>query len=497
MAKRVPEGAQLSLRDRAVRGVAWSVLEHWAARVVSVSVFVVLARLLDPSDFGLVALSTVFIHFLSVIQEQGFGHALVQRRDLDRKHVDSALWFGLATGLLLTLAMQIAAGPISRLLGQTELEGVLRWLSISFLIGGFAGTPTAILRRELKFRPLALRTITAAVIGGAVGITLAVTGFGVWALVAQALVTGGVAAVILWTASGLRPSLSFSWLHVKDLFGFGMKVAADRLLTSVSRRGDDFLVGVFLGPVALGFYSVAYRILTLITELFTRTISTVALPTFSRMQDDRERLLRGFYSATRLASLIAFPAFVGIAVLAPEIVVVVFGPKWEQAIPVMRVLAFIGILHSIGYFNNNVMMAIGKPHIPLGLDALNAVLNVSGFLFAIAMGWGIFGVAAAYVIRGYLVWPIVLRIMRRLIGIEYGRYFKNISPSIVASAIMAAVILGATGFTQEILPVTGRLLVGMTAGMLAYAGALLLLSRELVRELKAYFLVLFSKKRPA
>src|SRR5262249_51032764 len=167
------------------------------------------------------------------------------------------------------------------------------------------------------------------------------------------------------------------------------------------------------GATALGFYSVAYRLLLIMTNVLTATLSQVAMPMFARIQHDRQRVRRSFYTATQLTSLVSFPAFIGVAVLAPQIVHAFFGPHWTRSVAVMQALAFIGILHSLFYFNGAVLTGLGKPGWVLALTAINAAANVPAF--AVAVQWGILAVAIAYVVRGYLLAPLPLLAVRRLV----------------------------------------------------------------------------------
>lgn len=476
----------MSLREHAIRGVVWSAAQTWGTRATTALVFIILARLLDPADIGLVALAMLFIGFFSLFSEHGFGHALVQRDELEPEHLDSALWFGLAVGVGLFMLTQLCAGVVAEVLGEPRLEPVLRWLSLNFVIGGAKSAPVAVLKRQMRFKPLAVRTLVATVAGGVAGVAAALAGLEVWSLVVQNLVQSAVSVLVLWAASDWRPGLSFSTRHFGELSSFAGKVLGAEVLQYTSRHADDLMIGVFLGPVALGYYSVAYRILTVLTELFTRTISTVTLPTFSRMQGDCWRLRNGLYTATRLCSFVAFPAFLGVGALAPELTVVAFGQQWAPAIPVMQVLALMGALHSILSFNGNVITAVGKPGYSLALAGLNAVAGIAAFTVAVAAGWGILGVAVALVARSYLFSPLPLLVLRRLIALDLGRYLRQIGPAALASVAMAAAVAGTTTLLQHTLDERLRLAAGAGIGVLTYGLLITWWAGHLPREALSY-----------
>lgn len=471
----------MQLRDNAARGVLWTTIQSWVKRLVQLLTFVVLARLLDPSDFGVVALATVFIAFITVIQESGFAQAIIQREDLDDLHLDTAVWFSLTLGALFMVVLNVVAAPVSGLLDSARLEPVLRLLSLTFVLTGLKSTPTAILQRQMRFKVLALRDTLAAVAGGLTGVLMALNDSGVYALVGQQLAQATVAVIALWTASRWRPAPRFSWRHFRQLYSFGVKVLGINVMGLVGRQSDNLLIGAFLGNVALGVYTVGYRILTMFTEMFIYTLSRVTRPTFARLQTEPERLRRALYASSRMSGFVAFPVFLGISAVAPEVVEVFFGARWADAVPVMRILGFVGALHAIAYLLGSVMVAMGRPDVSLRLSLVNAGLNVIGFATAIAAGWGIIGVAAAYTIRAYVMAPVHLWSLDRLLGVSYRRYGGAVAPSAASAVLMWLGVNVVTSLAGELDAVV-RLLLGVGVGVIIYLGAILVLARDVPRE---------------
>jgi len=433
------EQPEPSLREHAVQGVKWSTFQILGSRVMTLLVFVTLARILEPTAFGLVTLAAVFVSLMQVFIDQGFSQAIIQRPALEPGHLDSAFWSSLVLGGLLTVVGVAAAGPIAALLDQPDLAPILRWLSASLIISALSSTPEAILRRELAFRSLALRQLVAAAVGGSVAVAAALLGFGVWSLVAQLIIQAGVGALVLWIAVPWRPGFDVSVRYFRDLFSFGSSIVVMNLLNFLNRQSDDLLIGVVLGTRALGYYSVGYRILLLLTDVMTRTIESVAFPLFSKIQGDLVRLRGAYLMATQLSATIATPVFLGVAALAPELIGAVFGAKWDAAVPVMQVLAFIGVLHASLFFNSTVLIATGRPQTALLVTFVNAISNVVAF--AIAVQWGIVAVAAAYVIRGYLLSPLPVLLVKRVIGFRLGEYVSRFAIPLACSAVMAITML--------------------------------------------------------
>jgi O-antigen/teichoic acid export membrane protein len=424
----------MKLRQKAAKGIIWSVIQKWGRAGVSSVTFIVLSRLLVPEQFGLVALATTFTDFVEIFLDMGLSAAIIQRTDLDREHLDTAFWIGILTSGLLTTAGIATAGIVATLYKEPKLAPVLSWLAVGFVLSALSSTQTAILQRDLAFKSLAARSLIATIVSGVISVGMAFAGFGVWSLVALELTRGVAGAIVLWTASDWRPGFHVSRKHYKELFGFGVSVLGNNVLKVVITRSDDFLIGFFLGPTLLGYYTIGYKLLLVIIRLVNGITNAVAFPAFSRLQEKPERMRLAFYKVTQYTSLLAFPIFIGMATLAPEIVLAVFGDKWAPSIPVMQVLASIGILQSVLFFNGSVMRASGKPSWEFGIMLVNAIFSVIGFL--VSVHYGIVAVAASFVIVGYLLAPVSYVAVRKLIKIQFSTYLRQYAAPLLASLFM-------------------------------------------------------------
>ncbi|UCC50644.1 MAG: MOP flippase family protein [Anaerolineaceae bacterium] len=480
-----------SLQEQAVKGIAWSATRLWGRQLITFFVFLLLSRLLGPEAFGLVALASVFTAFVRIFLDQGFGAAIIQRSDLEPEHLDTAFWFGIVVGLALTLGGIAAANLIAQLFEEPQLAPIVRWLSLTFLIAALSSTQIAILRRDLAFKSLAVRSTVATVGGGIVAVSFAFLGFGVWSLVAQNLVGSLLGVIFLWRASHWRPGFNFSKRHLSELYGFGLNVIGIKVLDFFNRRSDDFLIGYFLGPVALGYYTIAYRLLLVMLQLLTGITTAVSFPTFSRLQKEPERMRSAFYKVTKVTSLIAFPAFVGILIVAPELVDVLYGSEWAPSVPVMQILALIGILSSVTLFNNTVMKAAGKPSWQLAIMSINMVFAVIGFL--IVVRFGIVAVAAAYVITGYLLAPLAYFAVHRLIRIDLRTYLLQYAIPLVGSLGMVAIVMALKQVLGEALNIHLRLSIYVVAGAITYLAFVLLADRSMARQGLDYVGLIFPK----
>lgn len=470
----------MSLRQKAARGVFWSATRLWGAQASNLLVFLILSRLLGPEAFGLVALASVFTALFQIFVDQGFSAAIVQATRLDRVHLDTAFWTSMLIGVLLTLAGIASSGLVAAFFREPQLAPVVSLLSLNFLFLALNGTQQAILQRDLAFKKLAARTLIAKAIGGGVSVAMALAGCGVWSLVAESLVGNLIAVVVLWRASAWRPGFNVAFGPFKEMFAFGIHIVGGKLLEYLSRRSDDLLIGYVLGVTALGYYSVAYRLLLIMTYLLTRASNSVAFPTFARLKDDPERMRRAFYTVSRLTVLVAFPAFLGVAALAPELITVLFGATWAPSAPVMQVLALMGILHALLAFNYSVIVAAGKPAWRLALLAIQAVANV--IAFALAVRWGIVAVAAAYVLVGYLLAPLSLLAVHRLITIDWKRYLGHYLAPLPGALVMVAVVAGLSYALPAGTTALMQLLVCIPVGVITYLGIIQFMAPALARQ---------------
>jgi PST family polysaccharide transporter len=472
----------MNLRQKAAQGVLWSVIQKWGRAGISIITFVVLSRLLEPEAFGLVALATVFTTFVEIFLDQGFSAAIVQRAELEPEHLDTAFWVNIFTGLLMTVGGIAASGLIASSFHEPKLTPVLRWLSITFLISALSSTQVAILQRKLAFKSLAVRSLAATTVGGIVGLGMAFSGFGVWSLVGQDLASGIAGVVILWRSSDWRPGPKVSRKHYKEMFTFGVSIVGNNALNVMLRRSDDLLIGYFLGPTLLGFYTIGYQLLLVIIRLVTEVTNTVAFPAFSRLQLEPERMRRAFYNVTQYTSLIAFPVFIGLATLAPELVPTFFGEKWAPSIPVMQILAMIGILQSVLFFNASVIRASGKPLWELSIMLLNTICNVVGFL--VAVRWGIVAVAASFVIVSYLVAPVSYLALRKLIQVDFGTYLRQFVPPLIASLMMVIIVMALKYLLKDLsINMYLEFSIYVLAGVVSYVLVIGLTARRLYQEM--------------
>jgi O-antigen/teichoic acid export membrane protein len=470
------------LKKKAVRGVFWALAENGGGQATQFITFLVLARLLQPEAFGLISLANIFIHFIQSLVDSGFSDAIVQRKQLEKGHLNTAFWANLVIGALLAGIGVLSAPLIAGFFKQPTIAPIIAWLSLNVVINSVAGTQQALLRRNLNFKGLAKRKVFGMVAGSITGITMAFAGYGVWSLVGQTLVGNLLGVILLWQISDWRPEFSASFKYFKDLASFGSNVMGIGLLVFFSRRIDDFLIGYYLGPTALGYYTIAYKLFLTIMQLLQEGTQKVSLPTFSKMQDNPLGLQRAFYSATALTCFASFPAFLGMAAVAPELVSVVFGEQWIPSIPIMQILALNGVLVSAMSFTGPMIMAMGKPSWNLGLLFVNTVVKTVAFLLVVQQG--IVFVAIALVIANYFVLPTRLWVTKRLLQVSWLKFAKQLMAPTLGSIMMVVAILAAKAALQNTVDLRVLLTGNMILGTLIYLLSIWILAPSLFQKLR-------------
>jgi PST family polysaccharide transporter len=479
----------LNLGRKAVQGVAWSAVQRGGTQAVSFIVFTFLSRYLEPGSFGLVAIATVFVTFIQVFLDQGFSVALIQRENLEEGHPNTAFWSSVTLGAVMTLLGIIAAGFIADVYQEPELKTVLQFLSLSLLFHSLSSTQQALFRREIAFDKLTARTLSAEIVGGAVGIVMAIRGYEVWSLVGRNLSRDFTAMLVLWGASSWRPKFFFSPNQFMDLFKFGISIVGDRFFYFINRNMDQLLIGYFLGATILGYYVIGFRLASLLIKLMMETISSVAFPVFSRLQNDLGKLNQAYYRISKLSSLITVPSFIGMALIAPEIILTLFGEKWRASIEVMRVLSLLGLLQTITFLIPAVQLAVGKPSHRLAIRILKTLSMLLAIFYSVQ--WGIVAVAISIVGTMLLISPIMLFALKRVTNIGLLSVFKQYTSSIISSFAMIIVILSVNMLPNFTEVDSTRLIIFVLVAVATYTFVLTCLDRESIQsvfELRKHFL---------
>jgi PST family polysaccharide transporter len=472
----------LSLKVAARTNLVWAAAASWGAQFLAAVVFTVLARLLDKPVFGIAALANLYIGFVQIfVGSQGVGVAIVQRKNLDSSHLDTAFWANVGIAVALAVATIALRHPAAVLLGSDEVSPVLGVLALSLPLGALAVVPSALLERELKFRLLATRTLAASTVGGLVGVAAAFFGLGVWSLVLQQLVGAALTLVLLWSTVQWRPRLRANRRALADLAPFSGSVVGNNVLWFVSERFGQGVIGRGLGVEALGTYSLATRVLSLALESISIPVIRVAMPLFSGIQDQSERLMRVFLRSTSLVCSVALPAFLGLLLVAPDVIPLVFGSKWEAAIVPIQILCVAGCVRAVQTFVHPTMMALGRPGVYTSVFALSAAASATGCLLAV--GYGVAAVAWAVVIAATITGLANFMVLSRLLHFSPAAPLQALSPVVAACGVLAITVIGIdralSGHVHALVKVSLQIVLGASV----YAASMVFFARGLSAEL--------------
>ncbi len=380
------------LTDSVISSVAWRFGSVIAIAGTQFFVSIVLARLIPPSQFGLMAFATVFTGLGMLFTELGVGASVVQRKDLAPGHVRVAWTISLFLGLALALILNLIAGFIPSIAGAPSPRPILRALSVGFFFSGMTVVSSALLRRRLAFRQLFMID-TASYLFGYVAVTLplAFAGFDVWALVAGYLSSGLLTAVLTYARVRHPLRLGFKRREARELVGFGTGATISGLLNFLALNMDYFIVGRTLGAAPLGLYQKGYYLMALPLRYVARILSNVLFPAYSRMQQDRRALARSYLISMNVVFLVTLPAMMLTLVNATDIVSGLYGERWIGTAPVLRVLAVFGVLRAMYHMGGTIAQATGRVYAEARREALYAALVVAGAL--VGSRYGIVGVA--------------------------------------------------------------------------------------------------------
>jgi teichuronic acid exporter len=470
----------LVTRQHALAGAFWTAAQRWAVRLTTLAVFVILSRLLEPKEFGLVALASVFVGFVNVFSDFGLPSYLVQASVVDQRAKSTVFWCGLALSTVLALGLAGASPAIAGMFSLPDLAPVLAVMSLSIILSAFSATPSALLRRDLQFRTIALRSVLATVLSGTVASAVAFAGGGAWALVAQALTYNSASAMVLWIASGWRPSFEFDLRTARSAGGYGVSILGIQLLGQVRQRGTGLIIGAIAGATALGYWTVASRIVGVVFDTVVQVISTVSTPVFARLKADRDRLRRGYLQAVSLSLALVTPILTALLVSSPVAIKLVFGPKWESTVTIAQIMCASTLFAAMVYFDRGLMVAVGRQKLEL---VFSLVTTLSGLvIFAVTVPFGLEAAAWAALARAVVTWPVRVRITARILQFPVAPYVMTQGRTLLAGVISAlpATVLGSRlqGHTADWLTVC---LIG-AAVLGVYVVALRLLNPRILKE---------------
>lgn len=461
------------LTRKAVHGTGWSALATIAKQVLSFASVAVLARLLGPSVYGLMGMATLVLTFLTNFRDLGTAAAIIQKPQVSKRLLSSLFWVNCALGVGLFAIGFLGAVPAAHFFRDPGIVSILRVISLSFCMTTIGTVPNALLARRMDFRSIAIADFTSAAVGYSVSIPCAFAGLGVWSLVIGNLANIGAATSLYFYFSAWRPALEFDRAEVRSVARFSLNLAGSGLVNYFSRNADNIIIGRQLGSRDLGYYQMAYNLFLFPLQSISSVIGQVLNPAFSKIQDDNERFRSAYMRSCMLIGLITFPVVAGLGVVAHPFIETVLGKRWLPVVPLLQILAPIGLFQSVHTTVGHIYIAKARTDLGFRIGASVAAVSVTAFL--IGVHWGTIGVAASYFIVYFLLLYPTLRIPFKLIGLTVPDFLRQLWPQFCITFVMVVACLAwlaglrSTGITRPVIQLAST----VTVGVLVYVGAIL------------------------
>lgn len=469
-----------SLAQRVAKGAVWTIAATIARIASTILILPVLTRLLSPEDFGLIQIAMPFIYFMLVFNDFGMQPALVVAENPTSKLWSTAFWSGMAMATVLSLALVLTAPFIADFYNEPRAELIIQLLAITVLASGTMIVPGAWFLRTMNFRTLAIVEFTTVTIGIIVALTCAIKGYGVWSLVIQQLVMYVLKAGALCIASNAPLKFEFSFPELKSIMNVGFGMTGTRVLQFISRNVDIIIIGRVLGAAALGFYSIAWRIMMMPVEIFANALFAVMLPALGEIKDDHGRLKAALFKTYRMISLFTFPVMAGIAALSVPFTHVVFGESFAPAAFPMAALAAYGALQSLLFMQGSVFLALNRVDIMWRWSLISAVVLIVCLL--IGVQWGLEGASLGYLAATLICAPLNFRALLNLIGARLIEAWGALQVQALLSIGMSLAVYALTLVLPGSWPKLYILVVGVPVGVVIYLGGLALFDRKAITD---------------
>lgn len=374
-----------NLKNKVVSSFFWQLLQKLSTQIISFSVSVFLARLLMPDDFGVVALSTMFILLFGIVTGGGIGVALIQKKDVDEMDYSTVFYFGVVFSVLIYSIIFIISPYIALCFHNEQITPVLRYLALSMPIGSLGSVQRAIIQKQIEFKKLFMSSMLGSFLSATVGLSMAFMGFGVWALVLQHLVSISVNTFVLIYIVHWYPKLLFSFTRLKSLFSYGWKLMITDLLATFNYQLKGYLIGMKYSATELAFYNRGEGMPGILYNNINGSISSVLFPALVKLQDNPDAIKRTLRRAMSISSFVLMPCLLGLTAISDKLVLIVFSSKWAAAIPYMQVICFTCCFDILGMANIQALKAIGRSDTLLKLEFIKRPLMITMIVCAVCI----------------------------------------------------------------------------------------------------------------
>ena len=471
---------ETSLGRRILDGVVWLTVVRVVGQVLSWTITIYVVRILSPSDYGLMAMAGAYMSFVVLFNELGLSAAIIQRRELDRQDLSNVAWAVLAINVALYALSYAAAPLIAAFYNEPRVAAVVRVAAIMFIVRSIGVVPSNMLSRELMFNRQSQAELIANASGAVATLSLALKGFGVWSLVYGTIIVELVRTLFCFMLYPWKPEFTFSLSRVKDMVGFGWKVAVARFIWYLYANMDLLIAGKILGKTQLGYYAIAVQLALMPLDRFMgSTVSQVGFPAFSKVQDDPATVRRYYLKIVNLLAFVSFPVCWGIFLVADSAVRLFLSEKWLPAVLPLQILSVVAAFRSIHLINAPLEMAVGRPEVTIGNFAL--IVLVLAVSFFVGSSYGLEGLAYSW-----LVFPVVLlvttSITLSLIDLSLGAYLKQLWHPFMGTGFMVLAVTLSQRLVLDHHGLAARLVGTVILGLVCYVVYYFLFNREMLKE---------------
>ncbi len=429
-----------NLKKTTISALFWSFFERIGQQVIQFVIAVILARLLAPEEFGLIAMLGIFMAVAQSFIDSGFGYALIHKQDAT--HVDecSIFYFNILVGVIAGALLCFAAPWIAAFYNTTLLVPITQALSLNLVINAFGLIQTSLLTKKIDFKAQLKVSLIATFLSGIIGVGMAYNGFGVWSLVAHSLTQNLFRTCLLWFIMSWRPSWTFSFRSLRTFFPFGSKLLFSGLLNTIFENIYLVVIGKLFSPASLGFYARAKSIQELPVMNISTSVARVTYPVFSSIQGDKARLKTGVRKALSSMAMLNFPLMIGLAIVSEPLVRVLLTDKWLPCVPYLQLLCVVGLLYPLHVINLNVLLAQGRSDLFLRLEILKKILIAVAI--AITYRWGISAIIIGQIGISLVAYYLNSYYTGKLLDYTIIQQIKDVRPFLIISCIMGGIVYG-------------------------------------------------------
>lgn len=471
-----------SLKQKTTKGLFWSSVERFSNQGMSFFFSVILARMLAPSDFGIIAMITIFFAVAQSFVDSGFSNALVRKTDRREEDFSTCFYFNIGVGIIAYIVLFLIAPLVANFYNQPILSPIIRITGLGVVLNSLCVVQQALFTIRIDFKSQAKVTLSATIISGIVGVVLAYLEYGVWALVWQGVVMSLVRMGLLWLMSKWRPTTGFSKSSFNYLFGYGSKLLASGLLDTIYNNIYPIVIGKFYTPAQLGNYSRALSFAQLPSSNITSILQRVTFPVLSTIQDDIPRLQANYRRLLKLSAFIIFPLMTGLAAVAFPLIRVVLTPKWEGCSLYLQIICFALMWYPIHAINLNLLQVKGRSDLFLRLEIIKKIVGVC--IMCITIPLGITAMCIGMVVSSLISLFINTYYTGKLINIGCLKQMRDLTPIFINSLIMGGIVYFSIQISDnDIL----QLSLSIIVGVLSYIGGASMITRSELKEFRNLF----------